>query len=176
MAGGWLQAARTSTTLLTKTSSRGGVPGEANPLRDDPVDFSWFSWFSCTLVIEAMLMAPISVLHDFVARLGGVRSSSERSPSLAARLGRILHLEGETMNSTVKPSKWPSNIDLPKDQASRSDRDWIRFYERHIRDIETMSWPDRYLLTDTRRALLCLRRSQNARAGKPCPRWAGRLA
>lgn len=80
------------------------------------------------------------------------------------------------MNSTVKPSKWPSNIDLPKDQASRSDRDWIRFYERHIRDIETMSWPDRYLLTDTRRALLCLRRSQNARAGKPCPRWAGRLA
>lgn len=80
------------------------------------------------------------------------------------------------MNLTINSPVWPSGIDLPKDQASMSDRDWIRFYERHIRDIEKMSSLDGARLADTRRALLRLRRSQHARAGKPCPRWTGRLA
>ena len=91
----------------------------------------------------------------------------------AARYTR--HTKENVMNNRKSGPAWPSGMDLPKHQASMSHRDWIRFYEHHIRDIEAAPSPDRYRLADTRRVLLLHRRSHFAALGKPCPRWKGRL-
>ena len=81
----------------------------------------------------------------------------------------------ENTMKTLRTPTWPHQVNLPKDQASMSDVDWIRFIERHIRGIERADALDGARLADTRRALLRHRRAHHARAGKSCPRWTGRL-
>lgn len=74
-----------------------------------------------------------------------------------------------------RPVAWPPQVSLPRSQASMSDLDWIRFIEKELVSAERLTGVDRALHENTRQSLLALRRYHHARAGKPCPRWAGRL-
>lgn len=78
-----------------------------------------------------------------------------------------------SVNSTVRPRPvaWPQQVNLPRNQASMSDLDWIRFIEKELVSAEKLTGVDRVLYKETRQSLLALRRYHHAAAGRPCPRW-----